>query len=155
MSCQEERGKGSNNGQFKHPSGLATDLIGRVFIADCGNDRICIHDPDLNYLSNITLQSKSRPYDVKVFRDRLYILCPGNNLCIHVLTLEGDKLHSLITCGEGMDVLSSDFFCFDPSNKFVLSDHNSHSIRVFSPEGDLLHTIGGQKFCSFAIFIYR
>ena len=47
--------KGSNNGQFKHPRGLATDLIGRVFIADCGNDKICIHGPDLNHLSNITL----------------------------------------------------------------------------------------------------
>ena len=40
-------GKGSNNGQFNYPRQLATDLIGRVFIADYNNDRICIHDPDL------------------------------------------------------------------------------------------------------------
>ena len=41
-----------------------------------------------------------------------------------------------------MDVLRPWFFCLDSLNNFVLSDLNSHSIRVFSPEGNLLHTIG-------------
>ena len=119
-----------------------TDLIGRVFIADTCNDRICIHDPDLNHLRNITHESMSRPFDVKVSRNRLYVLCPYNSPCMLVLTLEGDKLHSLITCRRGMDVLEPYFFCLDSLNKFVLSDDGSHSIRVFSPEGNLLHTIG-------------
>ena len=142
--CRVRRigGKGSNNGQFMYPKQLTTDSIGRVFIADYGNYRICIHDPDLNHLRNISHQSMSRPFDVKVSHDRLYILCPNNNTCLHVLTLEGDKLHSLIACGEGLDVLLPYFFCLDPLNNFVLSDLKSHSIRVFSPEGNLLHTIG-------------
>ena len=135
-------GYGSDNGQFKRPRQLTTDPIGRVFIADSGNNRICIHDPDLNHLRNITHPSMSQPTDVKVSRDRLYVLCPDNNPCLLVLTLEGDKLHSLITRGEGMDVLDPSLFCLDPLNNFVLSDCYSHSIRVFSPEGNLLHTIG-------------
>ena len=135
-------GKGSNNGQFKYPQQLTTDLIGRVFIADYYNNRICIHNPDLNHLRNITHPSMSRPEDVKVSRDCLCVLCPDNNPCILLLTLEGDMLHSLITCGVGMDVLFPYFFCLDPLNNFVLSDWKSHSIRVFSPEGNLLHTIG-------------
>ena len=135
-------GDGSNNGQFISPRQLTTDSIGRVFIADYGNYRICIHDPDLNHLRNITHQSISYPSDVKVSCGRLYVLCPNDNPCLLVLTLEGDKLHSLITRGEEMDVLSSLFFCLDPLNNFVLSDSKSHSIRVFSPEGNLLHTIG-------------
>ena len=141
--CRVRRigGAGSNNGHFMYPRQLTTDLIGRVFIADTGNDRICIHDPDLNHLRSITHQSMSRPSDVKVSRDRLYVLCPRNNPCMLVLTLKGDKLHSLITSGEGMDVLLSLYFCLDPLNNFVLSDYKSHSIRVFSPEGNLLHTI--------------
>ena len=133
---------GLNNGQFFCLRQLTTDRIGRVFIADTGNVRICIHDPDLNHLRNITLQSMSRPSDVKVSRDRLYVLCPRSNPCLHVLTLEGDKLHSLITCGEGMDVLQPLFFCLDPLNNFIVTDWKSHLIRVFSPEGNLLHTIG-------------
>ena len=134
-------GRGSDNGQFKDPRQLTTDPIGRVFIADTNNHRICIHDPDLNHLRNITHESMSRPYDVKVSRDCLYVLCLDNP-CMLVLTLEGDKLHSLITSGVGMDVLSPLFFCFDSLNNFVISDYGSHSIRVFSPEGNLLHTIG-------------
>ena len=142
--CRVRRigGYGSNSGQFNCPCQLITDSIGCVFIADSGNDRICIHDPDLNHLRNITLQSMSRPSDVKVSRDRLYVLCPNDNPCLLVLTLEGDKLHSLITCGEGMDVLEPLFFCLDSLNNFVLTNFKSHSIRVFSPEGNLLHTIG-------------
>ena len=122
--------EGSDNGQFKYPSQLTTDPIGRVFIADIGNNRICIHDPDLNHLRNITHPSMSRPWDVKVSRDRLYVLCLFNNPCMHVLTLEGDKLHSLITRGRGMDVLYPYFFCLDPLNNFVLSDYMSHSTSL-------------------------
>ena len=142
--CRVRRigGKGSNNGQFDYPRQLTTDPIGCVFIADTGNDRICIHDPDLNHLRSITHQSMSLPWDVKVSRDRLYVLCPDYNPCLLVLTLEGDKLHSLITSGEGMDVLRPLYFCFDPLNNFVLSDFESHFFRVFSPKGNLLHTIG-------------
>ena len=132
-------GEGSDNEQFNFPRQLTTDSIGRVFIADSDNDRICIHDPDLNHLRNITHESMSQPSDVKVSRDRLYVLCPYNNPCMLVLTLEGDKLHSLITRGE---MSYPQFFCLDPLNNFVISSNRSHSIRVFSPEGNLLHTIG-------------
>ena len=135
-------GQGSSNGQFDLPNQLTTDPIGRVFIADTDNHRICIHDPDLNHIRNITLSLISRPYDVKVSRDCLYVLCLENNPCMHILTLEGDKLHSLITSREGMDVLDSFFFCLDRLSNFVLCDNESHSIRVFSPEGNLPHTIG-------------
>ena len=142
--CRVRRigGYGSKSGRFDYPSQLTTDPIGRVFIADSDNHRICIHDPDLNHLRNITHQSMSQPWDVKVSRDRLYVLCPDDNPCLLVLTLEGDKLHSLISCGEGMDVLEPLFFSLDPLNNFVLSDWESHSIRVFSLEGNLLHKIG-------------
>ena len=135
-------GKGSNNRQFNYPRQLTTDPIGRVFIADTYNNRICIYDPELNHLRNITYQAMPRPSDVKVSRDRLYVLCPHNNPCMHILTLEGDKLHSLITSREGIVVLRPLFFCLDPLNNFVISGLHSHSIRVFSPEGNLLHTIG-------------
>ena len=46
-------GEGSNNGQFECPSQLTTDPIGCVFIADSFNDRICIHDPDLNHHASV------------------------------------------------------------------------------------------------------
>ena len=137
-------GLGLSNRRFINSNRLTTDPFGRVFIADTGNHRICILDPDLNHLYNINLGSGTYPYGVKISRDRLYVLCPCDNPCMHVLTLEGDKLHSLITRGEGMDVLEPRFFCLDPLNNFVLSDYKSHSFRIFSPEGNLLRTTGSK-----------
>ena len=136
-------GKGSDNGQFDAPYQLTTDPIGRVFIADTGNNRICIHDPDLKHLRNITHQSISRPFDLTVSRDRLYVMCLCNNPCLNVLTLEG-QLQSFILYADGMDVLAPFFFCLDHLNNIVISDYLSHSIRVFSPESKLLHTIGSE-----------
>ena len=81
---------GSNDEHLNYFNQLTTDPIGRVFIADQSNNRICIHDPDLSHLRNITHQSISLPFNVKVSRDRLYVLCPYNNPCMLVLTLEGD-----------------------------------------------------------------
>ena len=133
---------GTDNGQFRTLGQLTTDATGRIFITDKGNNRICIHDPDLNHLGNITHHSIFGPSDVKVSRDHLYVLCVNKSPCIIVLTLEGDMLHSLITCGEGMDVLFPLFFCFDPFYNFVFSDYKSDSIRIFSSEGKFLHKIG-------------
>ena len=134
----------SDNGQFYYPRQLTTDPIGRIFIADTHNNRICIHDTNLNHLYNIKCQSLYQPFDVKISRDCIYILCllVYNSACMHVLTLEGDKLHSLITLGRGIDVLRTHFFCLDPLNNIVISDEYNHLIRVFSPEGNILHTIG-------------
>ena len=141
--CRVKRIEVRGSEQFNFTCQLTTDTIGLVFIADSFNDRICIHDPDLNHLRNITHKSITKPYDVKVSRDRMYVLCPSNNNAyIPVLTLEGEKLHSLVTCGEAMDVSYPIFFCLDYLNNFVISDGSAHSIRVFSPEGKLLHTIG-------------
>lgn len=138
---------GFQNGNFNFPGLLTTDHIGRVFITDKNNDRISIHDVNLNHLYNIRHKSISRPYDVKISRDHLYILSEDDNPCLHVLTLEGDKLRSLLIRGEGMDshVSCPQSFCFDPLNNFVVSDKGSCSIRVFSQEGNLLHTIGGEN----------
>ena len=133
--------RGSNNGQFCFPRGIATNSIGHVLIVDSDNDRVCVYDTNLNNLRNITHESMSQPYDVKVSCDRMYVLCPYNNFVIHVLTLEGERLHSLIS-GSEMGLMYPHYFCLDALNNFVISDCQTHSIHVFSPEGDLLHRIG-------------
>ena len=134
--------EGSNNGEFNNPTQLTTDPNGHVYIADTYNHRICVLDIDLHHVRNITHQLISKPYDLKLSHDRIYVLCPYKNPCMLVLSIEGDMLHSLISSGQGMDVLYPLFFSLDRNNNLVISDIGTHCIRVFSPAGDLLHTIG-------------
>ena len=134
--------EGPDNGQFNNPRQLTADPFGRVFIADTDNNRICIHDTDLKHLHNILHESTAGTCDVKISRDRLYVLCPEIEQCMHVFTLDGDKLHSLIFCGRGCDVSFPTFFCLDHLNNLVISNSDYHSICVFSPEGNLLQVIG-------------
>ena len=135
-------GRGLNNGQFNHPSQITTDPNGDLFITDCRNNRICIHDADLNHICNITHESMSLPAGIKISRDCLYVLCQRNSPCMHVLTLEGHILRSFINRKQGMYDLCPFFFCFDSVNNLVIRDYACHLIGVFSPEGNLLHMIG-------------
>jgi DNA-binding beta-propeller fold protein YncE len=43
--------RGSANGQFRGPSGIATDSAGNVYVADTGNDRIQKFDPDGGFIT--------------------------------------------------------------------------------------------------------
>ena len=133
---------GSDDEQFFSPTGITTDPIGRVFIADHDLWRICIHDSNLNRLRIITPKPLSQPLDLKVHNDCLYVLFLDTNPCIQVLTLDGDKLQSLITCGRGNGLINPTSFCFDSMNNFVICDFRTNSIHIFSPNGMLLHTVG-------------
>ena len=140
MSFVRTKGEyGSADGQFDYPTQLAIDPTGLIFIADSCNNRICVYDVDLFHQRSINME---KPLDVKIARGQLYVLCHYSNPCMHVLTLNGVMECSLVTCGAGMVVKGPVFFCLDSLNNFVISDQESHSIRVFSPEGNLLHTIG-------------
>ena len=115
------------------------DPIGRVFMSDYRNKSICVFDANLTYIYSINNRYISERF--RVSRDRLYILCHRNNPCMHILTLEGEKLHSIILREEGMDVIDPLFFCLDPLYNIVLSEYWGDLVRVFSPEGNLIHKI--------------
>ena len=126
------------------PVRLTTDEIGRVFAADKHDGKICVYDSDLYDFSEITHRSIVSPSDIKVSCNRLYVLSLHYRRRMLVLTLEGEKILSLISFELGFELLCPIFFCLDHFNNFVISDANTHSTHVFSPEGNLLHTIGGE-----------
>ena len=101
----------SDDEQFFSPTHVTTDFIGRVFIADYDMCRICVHDANLNRIRIIKPESTmTQPFDVKVHCGRLYVLYPDENPCMHVLTLDGDKLQPLITCGSEIGLLNPTSF---------------------------------------------
>jgi DNA-binding beta-propeller fold protein YncE len=77
--------EGSKGGEFHHPSGLAFDSKGRLYVADWGNHRIQVFTANGQFLTTFGKQGKGegnflRPTDLDIDdKDRLYVVDSGNH----------------------------------------------------------------------------
>jgi DNA-binding beta-propeller fold protein YncE len=73
--------EGSGPGQFNQPKGLALDLDGNVYVADSGNDRIQMFDPDGVFLGSMgNSHSLNNPEGVSVDSHyNVYVADTGNS----------------------------------------------------------------------------
>ena len=135
-------GQGSTDGMFNNPRQLTVSDNGDLYIADSLNHRIQIVDESLNFKHSITHESMRYPCDVKLTAEEVYILSESDSPCMYIFSHAGDKLRSIITHDAGMQVNKAWFFCLDKEKNFIFCDDEDHCIKVFSPNGALLHTIG-------------
>ena len=133
--------KGRGEGQLHSPSGLCTDYNGDVYVADYCNDRVSVFSKDLNFLKHLFLQQLRCPHDVKVTPNSVVVLDWSPN-CIHFFSRSGALLRSCVTQGEDGMVYHSSFFCLDPAGNILITDLFRHNIKILSPSGQLMHTIG-------------
>ena len=144
--------KGRGEGQLNYPSGLCMDYKGDVYVADYGNHRVSVFSKDLNFLKHLFIQQLSYPCDVKVTPNSVVVLdeCPN---CIHFYSRSGALLRSCVARGKGGIVSNPHFFCLDPAGNILITDFFRDNIKILSPSGQLMHTIGrgghgrGELFC--------
>ena len=60
---------------------------------------------------------------------------------IQVFKLDGTLIRSIVT---GNNIKNACYFCLDSFENFLVSDLEGHCIRILSPEGILIQTIGGE-----------
>ena len=138
--------RGSGNEEFKYPRQLAISPNQLLYVADRDNNRLQILSANLDFQGSIKHQTMTRPVDVKFSNNEIFVLSCVDNPCIHVFSFSGEKSRSLVTRGGiGMQVKRPYFFCLDGQNNIVISNYLGHNIKVFSPAGDLLHTIGQEE----------
>ena len=131
--------KGTGKGEFSYPRQLTIAPNGSVFVADTRNNRIVVMTRKLKFQQTIEHTSMTEPYDVKLLDNKVFVLS-CDNPCLHMFSQTGEILRSFITCGE--QVKRGYFFCFDKQQNILISDYFDNSIKVFSQEGALLHTLG-------------
>ena len=136
--------KGTSVREFNCPRYLTITTDRSVLVADCNNNRIVVMDTDLKHERFITHQTMTRPADVKVSNNKLYVLSIRDSPCLHVFSLTGEKIRSIITRDyEGNPQVRRCFsFCLDKKQNILMPDTHTGSIMVFSQEGALLHTPG-------------
>ena len=141
--------EGSGNEEFNSPRQLAISPNQLLYVADTDNNRLQILSTSLVFQGSLKHQTMTQPVDVKFSNNEIFVSSCEDNPCIHVFSLSGERSRSLVTGGG----IKSMFFCLDGQNNIVISDCSAHNIKVFSPAGDLLYTIG-QEGEEAGMFIY-
>ena len=136
--------EGQTDGQFNRPRGLCTDYSGDVFVADCGNNRVCIFSNDFQFISKLGIGQLYYPNDVKLTPDCQVVVLDRSPKCVHFYSRDGHLLSSCVSQGEGPEYLVyyPKFLCMDPAGNIIVSDKGNHSIKIISKHGHLIHTIG-------------
>ena len=133
--------KGRGEGQLYYPRGLCTNYNGDVYLAESHNNRVSVFSKDLIFLKHLFTQQLSFPLDVKVTSNSVVVLDKSPN-CIHFFSRSGALLRSCVTRGEVGMVYSPQFFCLDPAGNILITDYYRHNIKILSPSGQLMQTIG-------------
>ena len=138
--------RGTGVGEFQFPYSL-TVADGYVYVADCDNNRIVVMSTGLQHSNYITHQTMTSPRDVKVSNNQLYVLSDTDGPCLHVFSLTGEKIRSLITRHEYgyAQVTRCLSFCIDKKLRILMADHGADNIKVFSQKGALLHILGNTQ----------
>ena len=133
--------EGQQIGKFNSPRNLAVSNNGDVYVTDRYNHRVQIFDNSLLHPRSLTQQLIEQPKDIKLTADEVYVLCEDNP-CVHVFSHAGERLRSLISRGDQMQVTDPSFFCLDSAENIIISDFVSHRIKIFTKAGNLITTLG-------------
>ena len=131
--------EGNGTGELSKPKGMGFDRKKFLYLADSGNDRICILDEKLliRMVFNAAFQS---PQDVKIAKGIIYVLDCNASSCIHIFALSGTPIGSIISSQR--DVFSPAFFCLDFTGYLFLSDGATNGVDVFSLDGKPVCKVG-------------
>ena len=120
-----------------------TDIYGCEFY----NQSIVVFDKDLKFLKRIKLRttqvtSNTLTRSIKLYEDKMYVMFDGWSSSLpfplQLFNLEGELVKCLIKENE---IRRSYFFSIDRLGNIIVTDYRSNQIKIFSKEGDVLHTI--------------
>ena len=132
---------GNEKLQFSLPSGLSTDKYnGDIYICDFHNNRIQIISVTFEYKSEFGKYILHYPRDVKLYKDNIFIL-DESNPCLHIFNKDLVLQKSVVTRGEGQQVVYPCFFCIDKFGSILISDCNSNSILILNSEFEFIAKI--------------
>ena len=138
--------------------GIDTNNDTDIYGCELYNQSIVVFDKNLKFLKGIklkTTQVTSSTYtrSIKLYEDKMYVMFDGWSSSLpfplQIFNLEGELVKCLIKQNE---ISGSDFFSIDRLGNIIVTDWRKHQIKIFSKEGDVLHTItsamlpGDQKF---------
>ena len=138
--------------------GIEANTNSDIYVCEIRNRSIVVFDKDLEFLKRIKLNSTqvtsgTRTHSIKLYDDNMYVMfghwSSRPPFHLQIFTLEGELVRCLIKQSE---ISRSYFFSIDQLGNMIVTDYFENQIKIFSKEGEVLHTItsdmlpGDQKF---------
>ena len=128
--------------------GIDTDTNTDIYGCELYNQSIVVFDKDLKFLRRIKLRTTqvtsnaiTRTRSIKLYEDKMYVMFvyyPSLPFPLQIFNLEGELVKCLI---KGNEIIHSSFFSIDRLGNIIVTDCWENQIKIFSKEGDVLHTI--------------
>ena len=118
-----------------------------LYVCEYHKPSVLVYDGDLKHLKRIQLKStqvnaNTRTYSVKLQGNTMYVMfghySSSPPFHLQIFTLEGELVRSLIKRSE---IVWSYFFSLDLLGNIIVADSEGNRIRIFSKDGEVLHTI--------------
>ena len=135
---------GNGEAQFNCPHGVdVSDINHNVYVCDWYNNRVQILTEELKYHSMLGIDLFTHPRDIKVTRDRLFVL-DESDPCMFIFNSEHLLINRIITRGSGKLTNNPYSFDIDRDYNIIMSDYNNHCVYVFNRKGEQIHKLGKQ-----------
>ncbi|XP_068759302.1 E3 ubiquitin-protein ligase TRIM71-like [Montipora capricornis] len=135
--------QGSDGGQFETPTGIVFGKDRNIYIVDYGNHRIQIFNEEGRYMSMFggkgSLDSQlENPWGLSLDSNGNIIVVDAGNKFIKLFSHDGKFLTKI----GGPSCFSSPVHCVQSGDDLVVSDYGTHSVKVFTREGDCKYHFG-------------
>ena len=123
--------------------GIDIDGNNNIYGCEFSNQSVIVFDNNLKFLKRIKLQtshirSYTHTYCIKLYRDSMYVLFGSSPFPLQIFSLEGELVRCLIPESEIGRCYS---FSIDRLRNIVVADWANNRIKIFSKEGEPMHTI--------------
>ena len=122
------------------PCSITLTPHGDILVADCNNNRVCVFDTNLYFMREFGIKILKKPTSIQTMDDKVYVLNNGRDY-IEVFNLSGDYLKSILPCCSTR-MKNPKSFCLDSEGNFIIADYGADTIKIFTPDGTLIHKIG-------------
>ena len=136
----------SGIGQFDYPTDVKISPDGRVCVADFGNNRVQVFNPD--WTISHFIDSSSVP-DGDMFsypRAFAFDLLGDVHVTSYSSVIVFTPMGQFVRHYGGSELSDSDSIAIDPSGYSLVTSWHNPTLSVFDPSGELVHFIGGFKY---------
>ena len=147
--------KGSGDGMFNGPYGVAVSGGDEIVVADCHNHRVQVFDSNGTFLRSVGHKGENAgeltcPVGVATNKDRNIFVADNGNNRVQIFSWEGRHLGSFGGQGSLDSQLDHPWgLSLDSTGNVIVADRIHKLIKIFTPDGRFVMKIGGQGFLSY------